>query len=152
MMIPQQGKHCAEKIDPQRAPGSHQRLLQTRGKADPGCIVSSFIINDLDCCLLGDAAIFKNPAVLDAYDPARMLGDVFRMGNKDDRAAFGVQLFEQRQNFLAALTIEGAGGLVGENHRRVVHQRPRNRHPLLLPARKFGGTMIGAVAQPKPLQ
>ena len=81
-----------------------------------------------------------------------MLRDGFGVGNQNDRAPFGVQLFEQRQDLLAALAIEGAGGLVGKNHRRVVHQRARYRHPLLLPAGKFRGTMIGAIAQPKPLQ
>jgi hypothetical protein len=88
---------------------------------------------------------------VDAYDAAGMVRDFSRVRNKGGCAAFVVQLFEQRQDLLAALAIEGAGGLVGENHRRVVHQRPRDRYPLLLPAGKFGGTMIGAVAQPKPL-
>ncbi|MGH8514352.1 MAG: hypothetical protein ACREV8_10520 [Gammaproteobacteria bacterium] len=45
-----------------------------------------------------------------------------------------MQLFEQRQHLLAAPAIESAGGLVGKNHWRVIHQRPRNRHTLPLPA------------------
>ena len=81
-----------------------------------------------------------------------VLRDVFGVGNQNDRAPFGVKLFEQRQDFVAALAVQGAGGLVGENHRRVVHQRAGDRDALLLPAGKFGRAMIGAVAQAEPLQ
>ena len=81
-----------------------------------------------------------------------VLRDVFGVGDQNDRAPFGVQLFEQRQDFVAALAVQGAGGLVGENHRRVIHQRARNGDPLLLAAGKFRRAMIGAVAETEPLQ
>ena len=98
--------------------------------------------------MLGEASgVFKNSAVLDAHDAAGVSGDVFGVGDQNDRAPFGVKLFEQSEDFVAALAIQGARGLVGENHRRVVHQSPGNGDALLLAAGKFRGTMRGAVAE-----
>ena len=81
-----------------------------------------------------------------------VLRDVFGVGDENDRAAFGVQLFEQSQDFVAAFAVEGAGGFVGENHRRVVDQRAGDGDALLLAAGEFGRTMLGAVAETQPLE
>ena len=98
--------------------------------------------------MVGDASgVFEDSAVLDAHDAAGVLGDVFSVSDQNDRAPFGVKLFEQRQDFVAALAVQGAGGLVGENHRRIVHQGAGNGDALLLAAGKFRGTMRGAVAE-----
>ena len=70
----------------------------------------------------------------------------------DDGSAVGVQLAQQCQHLLAALTVEGAGRLIGENHLGVVHQRPRNGYALLLPARELAGSVPGAIAEPEALQ
>ncbi len=99
-------------------------------------------------CLVGDASgVFENAAVLDAHDAAGVLRDVFGMGDQNNCAPFGVQLFEQSEDFIAALAVQGSCGLVGENHRRVVHQRAGDGDALLLAAGKFRGTMSSAVAE-----
>ena len=41
-----------------------------------------------------------------------------------------------------------AGGLVGQNDRRVAHQRPRDGYALLLAARKLVGLVFQLIAQP----
>jgi len=98
--------------------------------------------------LVGEASgVFKDSAVLDAHDAAGVLGDVFGVGDQYDRTPFGVKLFEQSEDFIAALAVQGAGGLVGENHRRVIHQGAGNGDALLLATGKFRGTMAGAVAE-----
>ena len=98
--------------------------------------------------LVGEASgVFENAAVLDAHDAAGVLGDVFSMGDQNNCAPFGVKLFEQSEDFVAALAVQGAGGLVGENHRRVVHQGAGDGDALLLAAGKFRRTMLGAVAE-----
>ena len=98
--------------------------------------------------LVGEASgVFEDSAVLDAHDAAGVLRDVFSVSDQNDRAPFGVKLFEQSQDFVAALAVQGAGGLVGENHRRVVHQGAGDGDALLLTAGKFRGTMRGAVAE-----
>src|SRR5262245_39762338 len=50
------------------------------------------------------------------------------------------------------MTIQSAGGLVGQDYRRIVDQRPRDSDALLLAAGKFRGTMIGTIAQAKPMK
>ena len=98
------------------------------------------------------SGVFDDPAVLNAHDAAGMLRDIFGVGDQNDRPPFGVQLLEQRQDFVAALGVEGAGGFVGENHRRVVDQGTSDGDALLLAAGKFGRSMIGAIAETEPLQ
>jgi hypothetical protein len=46
----------------------------------------------------------------------------------------------------AALRVEGAGGLVADEQPRSVHERPRDRHPLLLASREFARE----IGQPVP--
>ncbi len=99
-----------------------------------------------------DSGVLKNLAVLDAHDAAGVLRDVLRMGDQNDRAPFGVKLLEQREDFVAALAVQGAGGLVGENHRRVIDQGTGNGDALLLAAGQFGRPVLGAITQAEPFQ
>ncbi len=57
-----------------------------------------------------------------------------------------VELEHQRHDGLAGGEIQAAGGLVGQQHRRLHHEGPRQRHALLLAARQH----LGVVAQPLP--
>src|SRR5215813_3765126 len=129
-----------------------QAVINASRTADAPHIVLVPIDYRSGCKLLTDTAIVQDPAILDAYDAACVPRYVFGVSNKDDGSALGVQFFEERQDLFAASAVESASGFVGENHRRVVDQRARNRHPLLLAAGKFGGPMVGAVAQAKPVQ
>jgi len=63
-----------------------------------------------------------------------------------------MELFEQRENFIAAFAVEGTGRFVGENHRRIVDQGARDRDALLLTAGKFGRTVIRPIAEAKAFQ
>ena len=51
---------------------------------------------------------------------------------------------DRLHDLLARGRVEVAGGLVGEQHARLVGQRPRDRHALLLAARELGGEVVGA--------
>ena len=57
-----------------------------------------------------------------------------------------VQVAQNLQHGLRILRVEIPGGLVGQQNRRVIHNRPRNRHALLLAA----GERIRFVIQPLP--
>jgi hypothetical protein len=50
------------------------------------------------------------------------------------QAQLGLQLAQQRQNFLGHQRIERGGGLVQDDHVGLGCQRPGNAYPLLLPA------------------
>ena len=64
-------------------------------------------------------------------------GDRRIVGDDDDGVAFAVQLLEQRHELGAALAIERAGRLVGEDDLAAVHQRARDADALLLAAREL---------------
>src|SRR2546425_1452131 len=63
-------------------------------------------------------------------------GELGVVGRDEERETpFGLETHEQIEDDLTRLRIEVAGRLVGENGPRVVHQRARDGHPLLLTAR-----------------
>ena len=63
-----------------------------------------------------------------------------------------VQLEEQRRHALRRLAIEVAGRLVAEHQRRLAHQRPRDRHALLLAAGQLRRRMIEPLRQPDAIE
>ena len=74
------------------------------------------------------------------------------MRDDDDRLAFGIQLIEDFQHFLAARLIQRPGRLVGEDHVAGVHQSAGDGHALLLPARKLSRPVIQPIRNAKPRQ
>ena len=90
------------------------------------------------------AAVLDDAPVANLDMPIGMGGDGGIVRDQHDGAAVGVQLAQQCQHLLAALTVEGTCRLVGENHLGVVHQRARDGYALLLPARELAGSMCRA--------
>ena len=87
-------------------------------------------------------------AVAERHDARAVLGDVgFVRDQHDGDAALDVQALEQAHHLDAGPRVEVAGGLVGEQDRRVVDQRARNRHALLLAARQLVGMMAEPIAE-----
>ena len=85
-------------------------------------------------------AVLHQDAVLDdghmvAYisDHRHLVGD-----NDDGDAGLFVDLFQQVQDLLGGLGIQGTGRFVAEQDRRIACQGPGNGHSLLLPAGKLG--------------
>ena len=63
-----------------------------------------------------------------------------------------VHLEEQLVNPLPGRGVEVAGGLVGEQQPWLQHQRPGQRHPLLLAARQLAGLVVQPLAEPDGLE
>ncbi len=63
------------------------------------------------------------------------LFDVVR--GQQNRALVALQVLDQLVNLQAHLRVEARRRLVQKQHLRIVHQRQRQRHPLLLPARQL---------------
>ena len=77
----------------------------------------------------------------------RVGGDVGLVRDEDDRVAGLVEPLEQRHDFDAGLRVEVAGRLVGEQDRRVVDERARDRDALALAARQLVGPVRHALAE-----
>ena len=69
------------------------------------------------------------------------------MGDDDQRATVGVQPAEEREDVRARRLIELAGRLVGEDDRRVVRERARDRNALHLAPGEFGGPIVEPIGQ-----
>ena len=80
-------------------------------------------------------------------DAVGVLGDFVLVRDQDDRAALAVQLREERHDLLAGLGVEVAGGLVGQQDRGRIDQRPGNGHALALAAGEFVGLVQHAIEQ-----
>ena len=78
------------------------------------------------------------------------VGDVGLVGDEHDGVARLVEALEERHDLDAGLRVEVAGGLVGEQDRRIVHQRARDGDALALAAGELvrAGGSCGRRARP----
>ena len=93
------------------------------------------------------AGVGNDVAVVQLDDAVRVGGHFRVVGDQDHRVAPVGQAGQVGHHRLAALAVEGAGGLVGEDHAAAVHQCPGDGHPLLLTAGQLVGPMVEALAQ-----
>src|SRR5262245_12882444 len=78
--------------------------------------------------------------------------DPLVMRYKHNGFALRVQVVDQLQHFLSGARIEISGGFIGKHQERVVDERTRNRHTLLLAARELVRAVVQALAQPHQLR
>ena len=88
-----------------------------------------------------DGAVFHREAAARARAERRVVRD------HDQRHAAGVELLEQAHHLVAGGTVEVAGGLVGQEQRRLHDGGARDRHALALAAGQLVGPVLGAVGQ-----
>ena len=69
------------------------------------------------------------------------------MGHQNDGVTLLVQLLEDGHHLLAAVAVEGAGGLVRQDHLAAIGQRPGYADPLLLAAGELARPVVAAIAQ-----
>ena len=78
----------------------------------------------------------------------RLLGRLRIVRHHDDRLAdFAVETLEQLQDLLGRRAIEVAGGLVGDDQRRIADQRAGDRDALLLAAGELVRVVLHAVGE-----
>src|SRR5919108_2420149 len=95
-----------------------------------------------------DGPVGHDVAVAERHHARAVFGDVHLVRDEHDRdAALLVQPLKNAHHFDAGFRIEVPGRLVGEENRRVVHERACDRHTLLLPAGQLVRMMIGTVAE-----
>src|SRR5207302_8929596 len=82
----------------------------------------------------------------------RKLRDVALVGHHDNGQALVVQALKHFHDLDRSAAVQVARRLVGQQNRRPVHQRSRDRHTLLLSARHLRRKMFGAVGQSNHLE
>ena len=98
-----------------------------------------------------ELAIFNRP-VGDVDRPMRKGRHFWIVRYEDYGDAFGVQRLEHLQNLNARPRIEIARRLIGQQQRRMVDQRPRNGHALLLAAGHLRRHVLATLRKPHSLQ
>src|SRR5450631_1153245 len=78
------------------------------------------------------ALIAGDHAVLDVNHAMRVLRDVAFVGDQDDRVSLGLQAIKQRHDLNTGLRVQVARRFVGQDDRRLVHQRSSDRNTLPL--------------------
>src|SRR5438094_6990969 len=102
---------------------------------------------------MSDGAIAADKTVAECDDARRVLGDVGLVRHERDAdAALDVQLLKDAHHLDAGARVEVAGRLVGEQQRRVVHQRAGDGDALLLPTRELIRMVIDAIAEADGLE
>ena len=91
--------------------------------------------------------ILDHAAVAEADEAARMAAHIGVVRHEHDGHALAVQLLEQAQDLGRGAAVEGAGGLVGEEQARAVHERAGDRDALLLAAGELHRPVMGAVRE-----
>src|ERR1035437_1263396 len=100
-------------------------------------------LSKMEWGLVSDIAF--NVTVAPTDGAARAFSHRRIVGDENQRFALGVQFIEHLHDFHAGGGIEIAGGLVGQNHERIVDQRAGDGDALLLAAGKFKRFMIEPV-------
>ena len=81
----------------------------------------------------------------------RALGDGAVVRHEDDREPLvAPEPLDRLHHLVAGGRVEVAGGLVREQHARLVGERTRDRHALLLAARELGGKVVRARRRDPP--
>ena len=84
--------------------------------------------------------------------PLGTLGCPWIVCHHHDRPAFAVEFLEEPDDLIGRCRIEVAGGLVGQNDRRVIGQHPGQGNPLLLTDTQFRRFMVQAITEPYTVQ
>src|SRR2546425_7634710 len=96
--------------------------------------------------------VAPEPAVAEGEAATGVGGDVELVGDEHDGQPAAVEALQERQHFHARARVEVAGGLVGQDDGRIVDERPRDGHALLLAARELARMMGLAIGEPHRLQ
>ena len=108
------------------------------------------LVRDLVGVLAADSAhgLGGRASVADRHHPVHLVRDAAVVRNDHHgQAALAVQIVEQVVNQVGGLGVDFTGRFVGQQDVRIVGQRHRNRHALLLPAGEFARVMAHPVAQ-----
>ena len=97
-------------------------------------------------------AVVNDTPILQPDDPLGLHRNGVVVGDEHHGVPLPVQLLQHPQHLAAGVAVQRAGGLVGQNDRRVTRQSTCNGDTLLLAAGKLVGLVLELIAQPYPLK
>src|SRR5689334_2402644 len=100
----------------------------------------------------GGSLLVLDPAVAHEHDAVAGVGDLAVVGDEQDRLAVRVEAAEQLEDLVAALGVERARRLVGEQQRRLVGERTRDREALALTAGEDAGRILRLLREPEQVE
>src|SRR5260370_3407834 len=95
----------------------------------------------------GSTLVAEDHAVAQSHHALREGRDVIRVGDHHDRPTLGVELAEKFHDFETRFGVEVPGWFIGQQNRRVGHQRAGDGDALLLPARELVGEVAGSLQE-----
>ena len=96
-----------------------------------------------------DTFVARDRARVQAHDPVGHARDRRVVRHEQHRVVpFTGQVVQHREDLPAGVEIEAAGRFVAQHERRLLHERARDRDPLLLTARQLPREPVGDVAEP----
>src|SRR3954468_10213003 len=97
--------------------------------------------------------IFVDLAVPEDDIPLRILSDILLVRYEHDaEAVLLVESLQDLHHLDRGAAVQVSRGLVCQQDRRTIHQRTRNRHPLLLASRELRRIMMDAISKSDHLQ
>ena len=101
----------------------------------------------------GHAAQRIDAAIAEPHRAAEVVEQLGLVGHHQyGHAAIGVHGGEELHDLVGRAGVQVAGGLVGQEHIRLVDQRPGDRDTLLLTAGELIGAVVGAIGESDRLQ
>src|SRR5690348_8177723 len=101
----------------------------------------------LGAARIRDAVVVGDDAVAHADDALGVRGHVRLVRDHDHGLALFVEALEDREDLRARPGVEIPGGLVGQDHRRVVEEGARDGDTLLLTTRQLARLVRDAIAE-----
>src|SRR5262249_7390356 len=126
---------------------SNTAILNLRIIVNPIFRLASLVHPRVASFLANDASVFDANHPIGERQYTGVVGD-------HQYAALGIvrDLGQELHDGVAVLAVERRGRLVGEDGRRVAHDRARDRHTLLLATRELAWERAGLVPEPDPRQ
>ena len=97
-------------------------------------------------------AVLHDSSITKTHQALGVVGDVRLVGDQHDGDAFVIEGIEQCHDLFAGGGVQIAGGLIGQDQARLVHQGTGNRHALALTTGQLRRLVLQAMTQADALE
>src|SRR6185312_1680807 len=119
----------------------HWREVAIPGTSPAGMIRTRIVRSSTRHLILNDLAVAH------VHDAPRRAGEALVVRHDHDGRSIGIQPAEERDDLLAGSCVQLTSRLIGEEQRRTIRERARDRDPLLLSSGQLRWPMTHAITQ-----